>query len=294
MSTESNILKTCIITTILDCRYGLEAILLPVIFSNSPALFYSGNISYRHMRHLYYKLIPFEARYWLYKLRHPAEFRKLRNIVHHSPKGDFSLRSYDKLECIFIHITKSAGTSVAKSLFGELPYHYTAAQYRVIYGREKFGRYFKFAFVRNPWDRLYSAYSYLQGGGWNDKDKTWAKENLAEFHDFNDFVLNWLTPERLYSHVHFWPQQRFICDRKGKILVDHIAYFENIDDEFKYLSNCLNLPNRLTHTNKSDRINYTEAYTEEAIEKVRLLYRPDIELLGYSFDNITKPAPLKL
>lgn len=238
-----------------------------------------------HMRQLYYKLVPCEARYWLYKLRHPAEFRKLRSAVHPSPKGDFSLRSYDKLECIFVHITKSAGTSVAKGLFGELPYHYTAAQYRVIYGRRNFSRYFKFAFVRNPWDRLYSAYSYLQGGGWNDKDKAWAKEHIDGVTNFNDFVLNWLSPDRLYSHIHFWPQYKFICDRKGRVLLDHIAYFENIDDEFRYLSNRLELKSELSHTNQSDRVNYTEVYSKEAIEKVRSLYKTDIDLLGYSFNG---------
>lgn len=123
------------------------------------------------MRKLYYALIPYEYRYWFYKFRHAKDFWELRQKVNPSPKGDFSLRSFDHYRYLFIHITKTAGTSVAISLFGELPYHYTAVQYRVIYGRKTFNRYFKFAFVRNPWDRLYSAYSFLKNGGWNNEDR---------------------------------------------------------------------------------------------------------------------------
>ncbi len=241
------------------------------------------------MRKIYKQLLPYETRFWLYKLRNPSHFKRLRSIVNPSPKGDFSLRSFDNMECIFVHITKSAGTSIASSLFEELPYHYTAPQYRVIYGRKNFNRYFKFGFVRNPWDRLYSAYSYLKGGGWNEKDQQWAAENLSNVSDFNDFVLNWLTPERLYSHIHFWPQSRFICDHKGKILLDYIAYFENINTDFGKICQKLNLNKQLSHTNSSKRESYLNIYSEDAIKKVNSLYSKDIELLGYSFDSIINP-----
>lgn len=234
---------------------------------------------------LYRKLVPYETRYWFYKLRNPREFEQLREIVYPSPKGDFSLRKYDQLQCIFIHITKSAGTSVAKALFGELPYHYTAAQYRVIYGRRDFAHYFKFAFVRNPWDRVYSAYSYLKGGGWNDDDKAWSNKHLAEINDFNQFIIDWLTPERLYSHIHFWPQTRFIYDRRGKLLLDYLAYFEDINDDFDLIRDKLGLTAELQHTNASDRTHYQDIYSPAAIDKVARLYQRDITLFGYRFDS---------
>ena len=241
-----------------------------------------------NLRELYRSLVPYETRYWLYKSRHPAEFERLRTAVNHHPQGDFSIRAFDQLQCIFVHITKSAGTSVAQGLFGELPYHYTASQYRVIFGRRHFNRYFKFAFVRNPWDRLYSAYSYLQCGGWDDHDKAWRDANFEAVSDFDDFVLNWLTPERRFSHVHFWPQQRFLCDRHGRALLDHIGYFETLASDYEYIRQRIGSGAPLPHTNRSVRISYRDAFTPAAIKKVGELYANDIQLLGYQFDDFQR------
>ena len=166
-------------------------------------------------RKLYNTVLSREIRLYLYKIRHLSDHRRLRTVVHPSAKGDFSLKPFDQHKCIFIHITKTAGTSVAKSLFNYLPYHYTAIDYRVIYGRKTFDEYFKFAFVRNPWDRLYSAYRYLKSGGWNNDDELWTKQNLADIDSFASFVKQWLNKENIMKHKHFWPQHIFICDNKN-------------------------------------------------------------------------------
>lgn len=240
------------------------------------------------IRTLYNSLIPSEWRYQLYKFRNPGHFKKLRNAVYPSEKGDFSLTPFDRHECIFVHITKSAGTSVAKGLFSKLPYHYTASQYRVIFGRKDFNRYFKFAFVRNPWDRLYSSFCYLKGGGWNDSDRQWAGTHLDEIDDFNQFVVDWMTPERLHAHIHFWPQYEFICDWRGNLLIDHLAYFETIQSDFHYLANRIGVDGQLKHVNASKRASYRDIYSDEAIDKVRQLYSEDIERFGYTFDAFEK------
>lgn len=240
----------------------------------------------QRLRSLYCTLIPYELRLWLYKVRYRQAVRNLRSSVFPSSKGDFSLRAFDRYQCLFIHITKSAGTSVAKSLFGELPYHYTAVQYRVIFGRKDFNQYFKFAFVRNPWDRLYSAYSYLKGGGWNEQDRQWYQENLANLSDFNTFVLQWLEPQRLRSHLHLAPQSDFVCDARGNPLLDYLGYFETLSDDFSLITKRLGMEARLTHVNASQRAGYREVYTPEAIDKVRHLYRQDIDNFGYDFSGL--------
>ena len=126
----------------------------------------------------------------------------------------------------------------------------------------------------------------MKNGGWDDQDRRWAEENLSDTNDFNDFVLNWLTTERLYSHIHFWPQSRFVLDHKGKLLVDYIGYFETINEDFAVIARRLNTEASLSHTNASPRKDYRSVYSAAAAQKVLELYREDVDLFGYEFDGI--------
>lgn len=275
----------------MSCDILYNFTILLSVFDNIGNYFVFVNIKMikRFFRMLYNHLISEEKRYWIYKLRNFNDVERLKYQVFPSDKGDFSLRGFFKHKCVFVHITKSAGTSLALSLFGELPYHYTAQKYRVIYGKRDFDRFFKFTFVRNPWDRLYSSYSYLKGGGWNKDDAAWAKEHLSELKDFEDFVMNWLSKKRLASHIHLWPQSKFICDRRGLPIIDYLGYFETINDDFKYIVSRLNLHSRdLKHTNQSNRAGYTNVFTKKMRDKVANLYSQDISNFGYDFTGFNR------
>jgi hypothetical protein len=213
-------------------------------------------------------------------------YRRVRQKVFSSAKGDFSLKSYDEHKCIFVHITKTAGTSVAKSLFGYLPYHYTAVDYRAIYGKKTFNEYYKFAFVRNPWDRLYSAYRYLKAGGWNDEDKQWAETHLSRFSSFNEFVRHWLTKENINKHKHFWPQRRFICDSRNRLLIDYLAYFETLHEDYDVIKSRLQIDTEIGRHNVNPGETYKEAYDYKSKMIVADVYSEDIALFGYDFDGI--------
>ena len=111
---------------------------------------------------------------------------------------------------IFIHIPKTAGSSVAQALFGgsrHVPYF----EYERINPR-KFKRFFKFSFVRNPWDRLVSTFFFLKNGGMNEMDRRFAAENLAGYDNFAAFVEGWLNEKNIWSWIHFKPQHYYICD----------------------------------------------------------------------------------
>jgi len=241
----------------------------------------------RFAHKLYKSILSYETRLRLYKLRHPGEYKKLRSVVHPSDKGDFSLKPYDEHKCIFIHITKTAGTSVSRSLFDYLPYHYTAIEYRVIYGRRTFEKYYKFAFVRNPWDRTYSAYRYLKAGGWNEEDKLWDEANLAQFQDFNSFVKYWLTPQNIRKHIHFMPQYHFICDSNKRLLLDYLAYFETINEDFEKICSKLDIDTKLGRHNANPDNDYRAAYDDESRDIVTNVYSDDIEMFGYDFNGIS-------
>jgi chondroitin 4-sulfotransferase 11 len=109
---------------------------------------------------------------------------------------------FDKSSCIFIHIPKSAGTTVSYALYGGDPWHYSVDECRFI-DSEKFDRYYKFAVIRNPISRLVSTYNYA---------KTHIEQNpkssiafMSKYDSFDDFIMNWLTPENARAHHFFGP-----------------------------------------------------------------------------------------
>ena len=195
-------------------------------------------------------------------------------------RGEYS-HFADECQCIFIHIPKAAGTSVARTLFGKGSRHVPYFEYEKI-NRRKFNRYFKFTFVRNPWDRLVSSYFFLKNGGINDADAKWAKENFADFPDFGSFVRGWVNEENILSWQHFMPQHYFVCNSDGKIMVDFVGKMENMQKDFSYVAMKLGCKKELEKVNVGERKSYASYYNNETREIVRRVYAKDIDLFGYA------------
>jgi len=190
----------------------------------------------------------------------------------------------DEYQCIFIHIPKAAGTSIARTLFNKGSRHVRYIEYEKA-NRKKFKRYFKFTFVRNPWDRLVSTYSFLKKGGLNDQDQKWAKENLYEYPDFEAFILGWLNEVNICTWIHFYPQHHFICDPEGIVTMDFVGKFENIENDFSYVADKLGCTQNLIKTNTGSLRHYSSYYTEETREIVQRVYSKDIQLFGYDHEK---------
>lgn len=192
----------------------------------------------------------------------------------------------DRHRCIFIHIPKAAGTSVAMTLFGEGSRHLRYREYEQANPR-KFAEYFKFSFVRNPWSRLYSAYSFLKKGGMNEMDRRWAEEHLACFNDFDSFVKEWITPENIRSWIHFYPQHYFICDDALNLKMDFVGRFETLNQDFAHVQHQLSMPvTPLPHINPTaGQDSYVDHYSDEARAIVASAYRDDIRLFSYEFEG---------
>ena len=224
----------------------------------------------------------------------PAKFNRFQKQRAGRSSDDYSCRPFDEHRCIFVHIPKCAGVSVSKSLFHNLAgAHQSLKKYRIMFSPTEFSEYFKFAFVRNPWDRLLSAFFFLKNGGLTANDKRWSEENLSSYSDFESFVRNGIQRKDIRAFAHFRPQSDFICLKKQQPAVDFVGYFENLHDDFAYVCRKLNLNSRLIESNRSPlKKNYQDYYTGEMRQIVARLYAEDIEMLGYSFDNSTLPAML--
>lgn len=235
------------------------------------------------MRKIYRAIVPVRFRG---KVKEVQEFRHYQKLRH---QEGHTYQRFDATESIFVHIPKAGGISIIKSLYGNQAAgfgHPTYKRFLKLYGKKRFNDYYKFTFVRNPWDRLYSAYGFLKKGGMNHLDEKFSKEVISEVHTFEDFVIKWLTPERVYSWVHFLPQHTFITNDNGELVADFVGRFENFETDFKTISDHVGVNQALIHLNKTKGKNesgYREVYTDEMKEKVRLLYKTDIDFFNYKF-----------
>ena len=189
-------------------------------------------------------------------------------------------------QSIFIHIPKTAGSSVEKVVYESkgLIGHKTILQYKNA-DIGKFNAYFSFTFTRNPYDRLVSAYFYLIRGGRNKYDKAWSDDNLKEYGSFENFVLALDTPaicEKIFKWMHFIPQYKFVCDVDNKILVDFVGKLESIDVDFVVVAKKLGVSSLLLpHENPSEHEAYETYYTDPMREVVQKTYKDDFELFNY-------------
>ena len=140
------------------------------------------------------KLIPFYHDYLVYNNLYPYS------------------KYQQKYKCIYIHIPKTAGTSILNKLNNGKNVPRNHAFWKEYYKRSPhyYRKYFKFSFVRNPWDRAVSTYFYIKQ---SDAAITLINKKIlrniyeGEISTFEHFVLNFLNKDIIYSHsllIHQW------------------------------------------------------------------------------------------
>jgi hypothetical protein len=173
-----------------------------------------------------------------------------------------------KTDIIFVHIPKTAGTSIRYSLgFNNMDKakkirdHYTVKEIIDLIGKEKWNNAFKFTFVRNPWDRLCSFYSFrLKKGKIKDIShkksfKQWALYELGERDPSSKKRFNLI------------PQTNWLVDNQNNIQLNFIGRFENLNQDFQRLGKLISFNTILPHLNISNRENdYRLQYDDELIQ----------------------------
>lgn len=207
---------------------------------------------------------------------------------------------------IFIHIYKTAGTSVSYNL---MPYariwekisgywpskkavafvnkicklsnegnkwingvhkHATAQQIKNFLGADLFNQYFKFTFVRNPYDLQVSLYHYIRA---------------SRRHRYNEVANRLSFKEFMHNEIAAQPPRQidFISDEANDLLVDFIGKTETVEENMQYICShldldCVNLPKK----NVSQRMqNYKEYYDRELEELVYNYFQKDFKVLDY-------------
>jgi len=130
--------------------------------------------------------------------------------------------------------------------------------------------YFKFAFVRNPFDRAVSIFKYI------------AKiDSSAQISNFKNFAKYNFTKKE-YNGI-------WLADQASQVVdCDFIGRFENLQADFDLVCQKIGIKrNPLLVKNRTSHKHYSEYYDEETIEIVARKYHADIIRFGYKFE---KPA----
>jgi len=205
---------------------------------------------------------------------------------------------------IFVHVPKSAGTSIngalsmhdvffpvrgqnrgsrakcaAKENFPEdaadLGEHASVKQFIRVLGRENYDRYFSFGFVRNPWDVAVSWFHYrLINPTVNGYEEAQA---VGTFDTYARKVL--AGPEGARRVGLQYP---YLVDEGGDFAVSFVGRYESLLRDFETVTTKLGIGNLpLDHFNQSYHEPWARLYTPETFEIVGKIVSRDAELFGY-------------
>ncbi|MCB1762921.1 MAG: sulfotransferase family 2 domain-containing protein [Gammaproteobacteria bacterium] len=180
----------------------------------------------------------------------------------------------DRYRCIFIEVPKTGSTSIREIIGHPKKPHLNACQISREIPEEQFAAYFKFGFVRNPWDRAVSLYERKEG------------MQLSSKMSFDEFVrwMKFSSCTCLHPLPHRFQLDWFV-DPHGEIIVDYIGRFERLAADWEVIARKLgvepNLPRK--NVNSSKTRHYTEYYTPATRRIIESRFAVDIDYFGYEF-----------
>lgn len=193
---------------------------------------------------------------------------------------------------LFVHIQKTGGTSITKALFRVEGTRSLDHAHSMIGALDPsvYRGYLSFGFVRNPFDRLVSWWNMkVHKGVCND----FSRYLLSRGNGFSQFldmkaVINERNPAEVsgpaaYPKSIAFNQLDYLAGPDGRLAVDFIGRFENLDEDFAEICRRIGVRLELPHLNSFQRRHYREYYTPEDIEKVRAMCKRDLEYFNYDF-----------
>ena len=211
------------------------------------------------------------------------------------------MRISHRHEFVFVHIPRTGGGTVSRVLadYADRPVptpllralrnwpfprdprrtlfsvHATADDVRRRWPRETYERYFKFAFVRNPFSWLVSLFARI---GSSPRHRHHARVSRLSFTEYVRFEI-----KRNRRHQH-----RFVCASDGALIVDFIGRLERLGPDLSRVGERLGLPlqtAKLPQVGPRLHAPWQTFYDDATRQAVERHWRRDLELFGYSFES---------
>lgn len=213
-----------------------------------------------------------------------------------------------KHKFLFIHVPKTGGNSIQNILADysedtvianeehqdgierfeirnsiyKLKKHSKLSRYRKLLDAELYQQLFKFATIRNPWDRMISMYFSPHRG--TDK---WDRGEFVRMVQNSTTLQDYITlpsySNKILKHLGL-PTRPQPLDRD----IDYLIRFETLNDDFNTACKKIGLPatTKLPVRNRSDRKHYSHYYDDELRTLVKQKFANEIAYGGYMFENM--------
>ncbi len=192
------------------------------------------------------------------------------------------LKINDETGVLFVHVPKCAGTTIIRQK--PIAHGHRSANFYVWRDPALFARCFTFGFVRNPYDRLVSAFHYLRSDKTSARDAEFNQAALARYPDFQAFAADLAhagARARMLGWLHFLPQSYYLCDRKGQVLVDFVGHTETFADGLDKVNEISGLEFENIRERGVARASWRDFYDAQTARTVEEIYAEDFEIFGY-------------
>jgi len=211
---------------------------------------------------------------------------------------------------IYLHVPRTAGTSITtlfSSLttifdleigatdFGEkiqdayherfqISKHSDLTEIYNAVGDQVFKNYFKFSFVRNPFDRIFSTYNFLRSWDSPDLEFNHLIQSFKSFSQFitSDCLVNTLVPDNM-----FFPQSHWLCSSADDVGLDFIGRVEDLSTDIVKILNFIEVQflideSKMQILNESVEHLNRLGINSNDVEKIINIYKDDF--IKYKYD----------